>query len=44
MTVSVLNRADNSINLYDREIDDDEFFELCQRNPEHKFEKNLTEQ
>lgn len=40
MTVSVLNRASNAINLYDREIDDDEFFELCQRNPEHKFEKN----
>jgi len=40
MSVSVLNRASNSINLYDRDIDDDEFFELCQRNPEHKFEKN----
>ncbi len=40
MTVSVLNRSYNSFNLYDREIDDDEFFELCQRNSNHKFEKN----
>ena len=40
MTVSVLNRSYNSFNLYDREIDDDEFFKLCQRNLEHKFEKN----
>ena len=40
MTVSVLNRTYNSLNLYDREIGDDEFFELCQRNPNHKLEKN----
>ncbi|MEY4541036.1 MAG: hypothetical protein RLZZ306_2793 [Bacteroidota bacterium] len=40
MTVSVLKRSYNSFNLYDREIDDDEFFELCQRNPNHKLEKN----
>ena len=40
MTVSVLNRTYNSFNLYDREIGDDEFFELCQRNPNHKLEKN----
>lgn len=40
MTVSVLNRSYNSFNLYDREIDDEEFFKLCQRNLEHKFEKN----
>jgi Uma2 family endonuclease len=40
MTVSVLNRSYNSFNLYDREIDDNEFFELCQRNPNHKLEKN----
>ncbi len=40
MTVSVLNRSYNSFNLYDREIGDDEFFALCQRNPNHKLEKN----
>ena len=40
MTVSVLNRTYNSLNLYDREIGDNEFFELCQRNPNHKLEKN----
>ena len=40
MTVSVLNLSYNSFNLYDREIGDDEFFALCQRNPNHKLEKN----
>ena len=40
MTVSRLNQSYDSFNLYDREIDDDEFFELCQRNPNHKLEKN----
>lgn len=40
MTVSVLNPSNNAFNLYDREIDDNEFFELCRRNPNHKLEKN----
>ncbi len=40
MTVSTLNRTYDALNLYDREIDDDEFFALCQRNPNFKLEKN----
>jgi Uma2 family endonuclease len=40
MTVSTLNRTYDAFNLYDRDIDDDEFFALCQRNPNFKLEKN----
>jgi Uma2 family endonuclease len=40
MTVSTLNRSYDAFNLYDRDIDDDEFFALCQRNPNFKLEKN----
>ena len=40
MTVSTLNRTYEAFNLYDRDIDDDEFFALCQRNPNFKLEKN----
>jgi Uma2 family endonuclease len=40
MTVSTLNRTYDAFNIYDRDIDDDEFFALCQRNPNFKLEKN----
>lgn len=40
MTVSALSRNHDALNPYDGEIDDNEFFELCQRNPGFKLEKN----